>query len=674
RIPRTPTTHPKPYFVSTPIFYVNAAPHIGHLHSDLVADVLARYHAWRQRGWSPQVSTGQNREQTQPLLSTGTDEHGLKIQKVAEQAGEDPQKLCDRISQRFRDLAVAANLSEHRFIRTTEPQHAEAVKEIWRRLQDGGYIYKGEHSGWYAVSDEAFYTDQQVQERVDSKTGEKFMESIETGQRVEWTSEENYKFRLSLFRDALLAWHAPSQNQDPSAARYSTPLQPPSQHAALLAELQAGELADLSVSRPRSRLHWGIPVPDDDEHTIYVWIDALVNYLTVTGFPWAGAEGPHGEGSAWPADVHVVGKDIVRFHAVYWPAMLMAANLPLPRHIVAHAHWTMDKAKMSKSRGNVVDPFVALQQFRPRLSLTAAAAKLENGRETSEGSVDILRWYLMRVGGNLATDSDYSETLLWEYHRKYLQGQIGNLASRAVAPKVLQRLLPPASSTAGQTSEEVEEVLVRSPQPVHAEDAALEAQIRGLAEVFDTHMQRFELSKALQAVHDVVASANELISRLEPWAPTSTPETIARAVYYSTETLRLAALLLGSTVMPERMSVLLDVVLGLRAGFASASTSASASASASAHAGEGEEGTRWEDVEGGKLREVVRLKMRRDGAKITPLFPPLAPPPKGKVPAQAQQGGGKGKAKAKTKTETEAGTGTGTGTETETGRKVKDAN
>ncbi|CAD6905450.1 unnamed protein product [Tilletia controversa] len=642
---------PKPFFVTTPIFYVNAAPHIGHLHSDLVADVLARYHAWRYRGWSPfslssSSSSTSLPESVQPIFSTGTDEHGLKIQKVAETSGEDPKALCDRISMRFRDLANAANLSHTHFIRTTEPQHAEAVREIWRRLQEGGYIYKGEHSGWYAVSDEAFYTETQIRERIDPKTGEKHMESIETGQRVEWSSEESYKFRLSLFRDALLTWHTSSRPLPPSFSpssttttttttndRFTTPLQPPSQHDALIAELESGPLPDLSVSRPRSRLHWGIPVPGDEEgHTIYVWIDALVNYLTVTGFPWKtattsgdGGGGEEGkdewEGSAWPADVHVVGKDIIRFHAIYWPAMLMAAKLPLPRHIVAHAHWTMNKSKMSKSLGNVVDPFVALQQFRPHPpSSTSPPTTTTTGESSNWGSVDVLRWYLMRIGGNLATDSDYNESILREYHRKNLQSQIGGLTSRALAPKVLQRL------TDGQEGrqEEMAEVKVPRPSPVLPEDENLERQIKELAGVFDTYMQRFQLSKALQAVHDAVAEANKLITRLEPWSAHASLSTVQRAVYYSTETLRLAGLLLGATVMPERMAVLLDR-LDLQGQQHQQEQEQE----------QGQEVTTWEGAQ--TLRDVVSLRFRTDGQKMEPLFPPLpSPPPHASSPGQKE--------------------------------------
>lgn len=514
------------------------------------------------------------------------------------------------------------------------------------------------------------------------------MEAIETGQRVEWSSEENYKFRLSLFRDALLTYHrtpiptfTTRSNQDSSTVqpnqRQLHPLQPPPQRTALIAELESGPLADLSISRPRSRLHWGIPVPGDEEnHTIYVWIDALVNYLTVTGFPWAADKGGDGtgraewEGSAWPPDVHVVGKDIVRFHAIYWPAMLMAAKLPLPRHILAHAHWTKNRMKMSKSSGNVADPFAALQEFRPpppsppTQEDNAVTPAQDNAVTTSTdqegGSADVLRWLLMRHGGNLASDADYSENLMRGFYRKHLQGQIGNLASRAMAPIVLERLLPSTSKpeTEAQTETETETertaivddqqtvgsvkvpVVVNRPADVHPDDAELHSQLENMGAAFDAHMERFKITSALHVVHDAVAAANELISRLEPWASATPRSAIERAVYYSAETLRLGALLLGSTVMPGRMGALLDIV------------------APSSAPDQGENGTDrfagldWETET--QLREQFTLYMLKEAdsgqaCKIAPLFPTLAPGPQPapRVKADASSESGSGPMKKK---------------------------
>ncbi|WFD24958.1 methionine--tRNA ligase [Malassezia equina] len=413
---------------------------MGHLHSGVLADVLARYARLRRNGWSTEA-----KGLTQPLFTTGTDEHGMKIQRVAEAQQVTPQALCDRVSERFR-----------------------------QQLRAQGHIYLGEHEGWYAVSDEAFYPASQV--RAVQQGTETVHESIETGQRVEWTREINYKFRLSHFREPLIAW----LTQCPDA------IQPRSMHERILAEIQAG-LSDLSISRPRQRLYWGIPVPDDEAHTMYVWVDALINYLTALGYPHQA--GPPG----WPADVHVVGKDIVRFHAIYWPALLMAAGLPLPRTIVAHAHWTVNKAKMSKSKGNSVNPFEAIDTY----------------------GLDTIRYYLMRIGGNIGTDADYAPARLEEHKRKYLQGQLGNLLSRILAPKIQARLAPGKQG------------MLEQPAWTEAEAALLRAR-DALPTTFDRHMEQLELSKAMQAAFQALALANELVQHTAPWSVEASTEASCR--------------------------------------------------------------------------------------------------------------------------------------------------
>ena len=357
-----------------------------------------------------------------------------------------------------------------------------AVQHFWvracdspqRHLQAQGHIYLGEHEGWYAVSDEAFYPASQV--RAVQHGRETVHESMESGQRVEWTREINYKFRLSHFRDALIEW----------LTRCPDAIQPRSMHERVLAEVQAG-LSDLSISRPRQRLYWGIPVPDDEAHTMYVWLDALVNYLTSLGYPSEAC--PPG----WPADVHVVGKDIVRFHAIYWPALLMAAGLPPPRTIVAHAHWTVNKAKMSKSKGNSVNPFDAIDTY----------------------GLDTIRYYLMRIGGNIGTDADYAPALLEEHKRKYLQGQLGNLLSRVLAPKIQRRLAPGSDGALVQPA-------------WTAAEAALLAALAALPATWDRHMQQLELSKAMQAAFHALALANELVQHTAPWAADAQPDAIHR--------------------------------------------------------------------------------------------------------------------------------------------------
>ncbi|WFD32885.1 methionine--tRNA ligase [Malassezia sp. CBS 17886] len=510
----TASAAPKPYYATTPIFYVNAAPHIGHLHSGVLADVLCRYQQMRTRGWSPRGAIPDTGEARAELL-TGTDEHGMKIQRAADACGDAPRALCDRVSERFRALARAGHMDYARFIRTTDDDHRVAVEALWKTLLDRGHIYMGEHEGWYAVSDEAFYPATQVRTVTDPQTGEEVQEAVESGQRVEWTHEVNYKFRLSSFQAPLVAW----LKANPDA------VQPRAMYDRVLSDVKAG-LSDLSISRPRSRLHWGIPVPGDDAHTIYVWVDALTNYLTAARYP--------GDAPAWPADVHVVGKDIVRFHAVYWPALLMAAGLPLPATVLAHSHWTVERAKMSKSRGNSVNPFDVLDTY----------------------GADATRYFLMRAGGNMGADADYSDALLTEFVRKDLQGQLGNLLSRVLAPKIQARLQEVAADASCDTH--TPHPCLRQPAATSADAPLLDA-LAALPARFDGHMARFELSRAAASVMEAVARANESVQAAEPWRATTPPHDVHRAVYGAVETLRVAGTLL-QPIMPAAMGTLLDTL------------------------------------------------------------------------------------------------------------------
>ena len=373
------------------------------------------------------------------------------------------------------------------------------------KLACHGHIYLGEHQGWYAVSDEAFYPESQIcaTKQQSGSSSETVYTSIETGQRVEWTTETNYKFRLSAFQQPLLDWLENNREV----------IQPSNMYDHVLAEVRSG-LQDLSISRLRSRLTWGIPVPGDPQHTMYVWMDALVNYMTALGYP--------DMQPGWPADVHIVGKDIVRFHAIYWPAFLMAAGLPLPRTIVAHSHWTVNKAKMSKSKGNAINPFQALHTY----------------------GVDTMRYYLMRIGGHIGTDADYAPALLEEHKRKFLQGQLGNLLSRVLAPKIQARL-----TGAGL-------LLARPTHWAEAEKRLIHACTQ-LPPIFDAHMQAYEPSKAIQAVFDVIALTNELVQHSAPWSTDTPLDAVHRCVFASCEALRLCGVLL-QPVMPRAMTTLLN--------------------------------------------------------------------------------------------------------------------
>ncbi|KAI9260559.1 tRNA synthetases class I (M)-domain-containing protein [Phascolomyces articulosus] len=486
-------------FITTPIYYVNAVPHIGHLYSSVIADTLKRYYALKG---------------ADAYLCTGTDEHGLKIQQAAAKNNAPPIEFCNQVSKSFKELSDAADISYTSFIRTTEPRHAKAVAALWTELEKKGYIYKGKHEGWYAVSDEAFYASNQVQEAVDEKTGEKIMVSTESGQRVEWTEEENYKFKLSAFEEPLLKWI----DDNPTA------IVPSNRKNEVTQWIKQG-LADLSISRLRSRLDWGIPVPNDPGHTIYVWLDALTNYLTVNGYPWITTENNKGEGTqnskitnAWPADVHVVGKDIVRFHAIYWPAFLMAAQLPLPKQILAHAHWTMGKQKMSKSRGNVADPFQVMNTY----------------------GVDPVRYYLVRDGG-FADDGDYSEENIIKRY-KDLAGQLGNLLNRCTAPSLNPNATIPAT-----------------PKNSDARDETLRTKLAELPGIFDESFESREFGKGISAVFDMLAEANKNFQDNKPWDLVKDPsqkERLDQVIYHAIESCRVAGILL-QPVLPSKMNTLL---------------------------------------------------------------------------------------------------------------------
>ncbi|KAI8099181.1 tRNA synthetases class I (M)-domain-containing protein [Halteromyces radiatus] len=470
-------------YITTPIYYVNAVPHIGHLYSSVIADTLRRFYALKNYETS---------------LTTGTDEHGLKIQQAAAKNNTTPIELCDKVSDSFRKLCDKANIQYTTFMRTTEPRHAKAVSHLWNALLNAGYIYKGQHEGWYAISDEAFYPDNQVHKITDEQ-GNDMMVSTESGQRVEWTMEENYKFKLSDFEQPLLDWI----EQNPQV------IVPANRKKEVISWIQAG-LGDLSISRLRSRLDWGIPVPNDPEnHTIYVWLDALTNYITAKGYPDTTEQ--------ISAKVHVVGKDILRFHAVYWPAFLMAAGLPLPQQILAHAHWTMGKQKMSKSRGNVADPFEVMETY----------------------GVDPVRYYLMRDGG-LADDGDYSEDGIKKRYKKDLAGQLGNLLNRSTGESLNPEGKVPAMASI-----------------VDSRDKTIHDKLTALPGIFDTHFEEREFNKGIVAIMDMLAEANKHFTDNQPWKLKDQPERRNQVLYYALESCRVAGILL-QPVMPTKMDELLS--------------------------------------------------------------------------------------------------------------------
>ena len=311
----------KTFFITTPIYYPSAKPHMGHAYSSISADVIARFK--RLDGFSVN-------------FLTGTDEHGQKIQKSASKENLTPIEFCNKISKVFSDLSLTLNLSNTDFIRTTEKRHIDTVQKLWNILEEKNFIYLSKYSGWYSVSDEAFYSEDEIIEENDKKI------SLSTKSSVEWVEEESYFFKLSGFQNILLDFY--KKNPDF--------IQPQSRKNEVINFVKGG-LKDLSISR--TSFNWGISVPNNDKHIMYVWLDALTNYVTASNF--------FKKDTFWPADVHVIGKDILRFHAVYWPAFLIAAEIPLPKTIFGHGWILSGDEKMSKSKGNILDPLEIVKEF-----------------------------------------------------------------------------------------------------------------------------------------------------------------------------------------------------------------------------------------------------------------------------------------------------------------------
>ncbi len=362
----------KKYYITTPIYYVNDVPHIGHAYTTLACDVLARFK--RLDGYDVK-------------FLTGTDEHGQKIENSAKLSGIHPKTFTNKVSQNFRDLANFMEFSHDDFIRTTEQRHLTACQALWRSLAANGCLYLGTYSGWYAVRDEAFYNESEISF---NKEGERIAPS---GAKVEWIEEPSYFFNLSEWKDPLLKYYE----------KHPDFISPKSRRNEVLNFVKKG-LNDLSVSR--TTFKWGIPVPNDEAHIMYVWLDALTNYITATGYPDFGNE----DGTFWPADIHIVGKDILRFHAIYWPAFLMAAGLEIPKKIFAHGWWTNQGKKISKSIGNVIDPIELVKKY----------------------GLDQVRFFLLREVP-FGNDGDFSHKAIISRINGDLANDYGNLIQRVLS-------------------------------------------------------------------------------------------------------------------------------------------------------------------------------------------------------------------------------------------------
>ena len=440
-----------PFYVTTPIYYVNDVPHIGHAYTTIAADVLARFHRL----------TGQ-----QVFFLTGLDEHGQKVQQAAAKAGIDPQTHCDRLTPLFRDLWEKLDISNDAFIRTTDSQHKTVVQRYLQRLLDKDLIYRAEYTGWYCTYDERFWTEKDVDAGM----------CPDCRRPVEKLSEHNYFFRMSLFQERLKSHiqHHPNF------------IRPESRRNEVLGFLHK-PLEDLSISRPKYRLSWGIELPFDPDYVTYVWFDALVNYIS--GLEYLTAS-PATE-QFWPASLHLVGKDILTTHAVYWSTMLMGMDLPLPQTIFAHGWWTINGEKMSKSRGNVVNPYAIVEKFH---------------------GADGFRFFLLREVP-FGQDGDFSEEAMVTRYNADLANDLGNLLNRTLT--MLDRYTES-----------------RVPTPDITTEQEIDHQLKTAAESLPTkvgqHVENLEFHKALEVILALVQFANQYIDRTAPWTLAKKPENLAR--------------------------------------------------------------------------------------------------------------------------------------------------
>ena len=471
----------KRFYVTTPIYYVNDKPHIGHAYTTLACDVLARFK--RLDGF-------------EVMFLTGTDEHGQKVEKAATDNGVTPQAFTDSVSQNFRDMTSRMNFSNDDFIRTTEARHRAACQKLWSILLERGHITLGSYAGWYAVRDEAFYTETEI---VDGKAP--------TGAPVEWVEEPSYFFNLSQWQEPLLEFYEANPDFVGPASRFNE-----------VKSFVSGGLRDLSVSR--ASFSWGVPVPDDDAHVMYVWLDALTNYLTATGWPVDGDFGDKDRNERfWPADLHMVGKDILRFHAVYWPAFLMAAGLPLPKRVFAHGWWTNEGEKISKSLGNVIDPNLLAEEF----------------------GLDQTRYFLMREVP-FGNDGDFSRRAMIHRMNGDLANDLGNLSQR-----VLSMIFKNCSG-----------VMPALPATAAPEDSALLDAADAMLGKVRAHMDVQSFHEALRCIWEVVSDANKYVDTTAPWGLKKTdPVRMGEVLAVLAETIRQAAILV-QPVMPGSASKILD--------------------------------------------------------------------------------------------------------------------
>ena len=473
----------EPFYITTAISYPNGRPHIGHAYEAIAADAIARFRRMQGRD---------------VFFLTGTDEHGLKMAQTARERGIEPAMLANEMSSYFREMDDKLNISFDRFIRTTEPAHHKASQAIWQAMVDNGDIYLGRYEGWYSVRDEAYYAEDEL---VTAETGEKLSPQ---GTEVQWTVEESWFFRLSAYQDRLLAYYAANPDF----------IRPESRRNEVLRFVEGG-LADLSISR--TSFDWGVKVPGSPEHVMYVWVDALTNYLTGIGYP----DGGERFDRYWPADVHIIGKDIIRFHAVYWPAFLMSAGLALPKQVFGHGFLLHRGEKMSKSLGNVVDPNDLIAAF----------------------GVDQLRYFLLR---------------------EVTFGQDGSYSAEAIVAKVNADLANSFGNLAQRTLTQIVRNLGGGLPQIRGHEAADNALFDIVGETVGAAMPRayadLALSQATEAWMKAVFACNAYIDEQAPWALKKTDpermETVLATLYISIAMLAVAI----QPVIPASAHKLLDAM------------------------------------------------------------------------------------------------------------------
>ena len=475
----------KPFYITTAISYVNGVPHLGHAYESILTDVVARFK--RLDGFDV-------------MFLTGTDEHGEKVAKTAEQNGMSPKAFADQNAATFQDMTKLLNISNDDFIRTTEDRHYKASQALWLKLKERGDIYLDKYEGWYSVREEAYFAEDEL--TTDPDTKERLSPN---GTPVDWVEEPSYFFRLSNYTDQLLQYYE-------SHKRF---IEPQSRRNEIISFVKGG-LKDLSISRHKSRLHWGIPVPDDEDHVMYVWLDALTNYITALGYPDTQNEDYQ---KFWPAQYHVIGKDIIRFHAVYWPAFLMSADLPIPETIFAHGFINVQGQKMSKSVGNVMSPSGLIETY----------------------GLDQIRYFLMREIPH-GQDGNFSHEQAVLRINADLANGLGNLAQRS-----LSMIYKNCDET------------IPAPGDFNADDKALmsraqEKTVPILREKFDD----IQIHRALEEIWHLVSDANGYIDAQEPWKlKKEDPERMKTVLYVLAETIRCLAIMV-QFVTPEAAAKILD--------------------------------------------------------------------------------------------------------------------